>query len=430
MISDIGAMRPACDCDVCSQSAAMSVSGPWGGLLGDLGLSSDDEGAGANHLPHGASAAWAGLLDDLADDIRSVGDEVDMSSAVGLHAPGSQSKEECAAPRVVNIRSFFRPALSLLGPGGVKQDGAVSDSGSDADAHAARPTGNSLQVVPFAGDSACDALFPSGPGYLFVDEVSRLLVVARKCPEQLAALCDPTSVEVNRYWLCSKLHTSSMAMTAQQLGVSEHTAARQKHLCAAGVIAFERQAILRILGDVVSQVPERSGRLISFWWLARYDETPLRFRMCDSVSERVMDIGAKAAHLPSSVGFPSQWKDSVPHKILQSQVSVAMLLYVDGKYIHLWFPMVSWLQAMDSTSDSCYWRAVRQVNLPCDDIARRFERQQRLAVTDGDGAVAKSERGNLYMYPDRSLLHIDCQVHNLAGTRKYTMLLVGDAVAF
>lgn len=65
----------------------------------------------------------------------------------------------------------------------------------------------------------------------------------------------------------------------------------------------------------------------------------------------------------------------------------------------------------------------------CDDLADKFRRKVRLSTTDGDGAVAKAERGNLYAHVDRDLLHIDCRVvHRVPGFRKYTMLVMSSAV--
>lgn len=310
-----------------------------------------------------AAAPWAGLLDGLLDGIVEVGVLADGSAEGGGRGAAG---EGCDAPAlVVASRRFFASALALLRPAAVapragQRDGHDSDESAGEDRH----VGEDLPIVPAQAlarhGQACDALFPVGIGYLFIEEIAQLLRVAREHPGQHKEIFGEILGEVSRLWVCSMTHASPLSVAAEQLGVSEHVVVRQKHFCAAAVLAFERQSVRRICEAVVAQVTERGGVLHTFWWTAGCDETPLRFRMSDSASERVMEEGAKLAHLPSALGFTFQWKDSVPHKILQSQTSIAMLVIIGNRSFHLWLPLTTWLQALDSTGHGCYWRALQQ----------------------------------------------------------------------
>eukprot|EP00972_Heterocapsa_arctica_P014405 2119006-Heterocapsa_arctica.AAC.1 len=68
---------------------------------------------------------------------------------------------------------------------------------------------------------------------------------------------------------------------------------------------------------VTDQLLESGGRCLCFPWHARYDETPLKFRVADTMS---LDTLEKAGvKLRGVCPIPGAFKDRVPHKVLQSQ---------------------------------------------------------------------------------------------------------------
>lgn len=106
-----------------------------------------------------------------------------------------------------------------------------------------------------------------------------------------------------------------------------------------------------------------------------------------------------------------------------------MLVEVSGTLWHSAFPLPCWLQAMDSPQRSCYCNALQQMELQCSEIAARFARHQRLAMADGDAAVANAERGFVRRSTGLRTLHATCQVHRVAGVRSSVMSLVEPVVS-
>ena len=142
-----------------------------------------------------------------------------------------------------------------------------------------------------------------------------------------------------------------------------------------------------------------------------------------------MEQAARGVKRRGACPIPGAFKDSVPHKVMQSEAAVSMLVQTsDRVYWHLVFPLTVWLQCLDSTKGHCYWHALQQLELKCRSIASRFGRTQRLSATDGDGAVAMAERAFDSKSPDLQVLHTTCQVHHCAGIRKKAMALNEPAI--
>eukprot|EP00959_Pyramimonas_sp_CCMP1952_P338271 7083841-Pyramimonas_sp.AAC.1 len=76
------------------------------------------------------------------------------------------------------------------------------------------------------------------------------------------------------------------------------------------------------------------------------------------------------------------------------------------------FDIARWLQSMQRGAGECYSDCLAETHCKqMDEIAKMFERRQRLPMTDGDGAVEKAER-----FIDRGSLSVKCVAHRTANT--------------
>ena len=237
-----------------------------------------------------------------------------------------------------------------------------------------------------------------------------------------AALCA-------RRFLVSKVNVQTNVAEASKLGSSTYKLQRARTHCAAAALLHERLQALEVIHSVVGDVQGRGGELICFSWFTRYDETPLKFRVSDGASLDKFSARVGGATRQLDLGMNPVFQDTVPHKVCQTESGVSMLVRVADEFWQATLHLTCWLQAMDSTRAACYFRALQQTRLSCDEVAKEFRCRQRIASTDGDGAVAKAERAFGRLDKDLLELHASCQVHAAASCRKKAMFIMDNDVS-
>ena len=87
-------------------------------------------------------------------------------------------------------------------------------------------------------------------------------------------------------------------------------------------------------------------------------------------------------------------RDEGMTKILQTELTFAILVEVHGRWKLMSWKVPTPLLAMSGSSADCYWRCVHFLLslLDIDGLAKDFKRVQRLSLTDGDAACEKFER--------------------------------------
>lgn len=372
----------------------------------------------------GLATMWADVEAELAEHFAESGRATESADEASLGAEGQPAFETQAArsrPLVERLQQAWFAAVSWASggpPAGLgheqKHGALVALASEPEERHASH-----LVSRAGVGDLAfrCDAGLSDG-----VWSLARVLDDARGDHDALLEQ-DDASKQALEDILRGEGAIISKTAEAARLGVSIMKLDALKYRCAMLSLLCERAEVLRIMQEVCADVISSGGRCICLSWHARYDETPLRFRMVDGQSFAALSNLAESVGVAGAV-IPGAFQDSVPHKVLQSETSVSMLVQLGcGTFMHMTFPCVVWLQALDSTKGSCYWRAVQDWEVQCGTIAKHFERTQRLSSTDGDAAVAKAERAFAMKYEGLHLLHVGCQVHLCAGIRKKSMSL-------
>lgn len=379
-------------------------------------------------------AAWADVMLDMDLDSGSDGGGGDVDAVVvpDAHMGQAQSGNPAVIAKAVGCNEFLSSVLAALGKVGKHHGAFRAAANLQMVVHAAPSDG--LQIVAAAsggpevdGCSREDDIAMRELPRAALEELVRALELSKDIPGQTAILTDSECLKVARHWMLDKTSLQSAVAAAASLGVTEHRLLSMKNRCCMAAVVLERLEALRAMEGIVADVEASNGELISFYTISRYDETPMKFRIPDDLSR---DCLKKSAKQLDEVSAPLrlQFTDALPQKVLRSQLAVALLVRVRNRLWHFTFPLTCWLQPMATTTHSCYWRALQGQLLACSHISEKFARRQRLASTDGDGAVAKAERGFSKQAGPVDELHILCQVHRSANIRGATMALAKGTV--
>ena len=100
-----------------------------------------------------------------------------------------------------------------------------------------------------------------------------------------------------------------------------------------------------------------------------------------------------------------------PCKILQSRWRYSALFWIAGKYYSIRWNLAIPLQILRNTKGETYSRALNDSGGRYHHLAIQFERYERLAASDGDGAVARAERSQRHLFEERQCKHNECRAH-------------------
>jgi hypothetical protein len=380
----------------------MSDPTTWGYLLSNLCVVSNDYDSGevldgcssTNPLPANTDMPKADNAEE-GHDLHQTGRE---SQNRALDAVASGGKPGPTGPRVAQPCSvFFRSALNMMKmeASGLDKTDCDDDDTTEIEDASARELVLALRDVPDC-EGGNEVLEDVGSGdkalQQMVGETSRLLELAQQVPGQYDLIQDAEARAVARYWLVEKSRLSSLTAEAVALKTTEYRVKISKHRCAMAAIVFERRALVDAMQSIAKDVVKQGGELVAFYWLARYDETPMKFRIPDTTTNRLVSEGGNQFEKSGLTGLRAfELQDALPQKILHSQAGTAMLVRIGEVHFSFHFPLLCWLQALDRTQHSCYFRALQSIEMQCSQLAATFNTQHRLVCTDGDGAVAKAE---------------------------------------
>ena len=157
-----------------------------------------------------------------------------------------------------------------------------------------------------------------------LERISKLFDQFGPTHPELLACRDPEVSKPLRHFWAAKRHVTSKVSEAEQVGVSVFKLDSFRYRCAMAALVYERLEVVSMIRSIVGDIQATGGKLISFSWLFRYDEAPLKFRIADSSSLSLLGKRASHASAHKSRGVPSSFHDTVPHKVLQSQTGVAV----------------------------------------------------------------------------------------------------------
>ena len=101
-------------------------------------------------------------------------------------------------------------------------------------------------------------------------------------------------------------------------------------------------------------------------------------------------------------------------KILESECVVSVLVRMGSVYQEVHFELPCCLQVIDKCSGETYLASHQQSRPFLEDLITKFNRSDRHAMIDSDGAVLRSERALSNTAPHRLLNHMLCRVHRIA----------------
>eukprot|EP00959_Pyramimonas_sp_CCMP1952_P204629 4278938-Pyramimonas_sp.AAC.1 len=134
------------------------------------------------------------------------------------------------------------------------------------------------------------------------------------------------------------------------------------------------------------------SRLMVFYECVQYDETQQRARRKEL--EGCAAVSHHGAIIPTadSAMVQVEQKSNTLMKVLQTNRRYAMMIRHTHSYVLISFDIACWLQSMQRGTGECYHECLTESHCKhMDEISKRFERTQRLPMTDGDGAVEKAE---------------------------------------
>jgi len=212
---------------------------------------------------------------------------------------------------------------------------------------------------------------------------------------------------------------SSDAAVAERLQVSRRKlrARRDRFACAA--VLIQRAACLELVDCCVRQVKAQGGRCMLLSEHPRFDETPMLSRVKDA--DLCFDLGrgrmsAGVGEAPPVVALPLC--ESAVQKILATEWKYGMLFKLDGHYICITWCLVCPVQVMSRATAETYSRCLKVSGLDLSRFYPEFQRVQRVACSDGDLAVAKSERHFAALLSEQAhCLHTVCVVHRAAAMK-------------
>ena len=213
----------------------------------------------------------------------------------------------------------------------------------------------------------------------------------------------------------------TLQVVREETGCTNHEkVGSTKRLLGSAVCQVTQYCLADMLDKLTSAVLAKGGKCIALTYTHRYDETPLKARALTDVacpSEVELGIGMASASVVETSAT----------KIVQHEWAGVALFSVGGQYEAVRFSMPTWLSSADRTTAEVYRHQCLQAQPKMPRIMDRFSRCQRLATTDGDGAIAKAERSMANSDSRSMMMHLTCDVHRVSGIgRKIADLLSAD----
>lgn len=262
--------------------------------------------------------------------------------------------------------------------------------------------------------------------------VSMLSSFVQKCVGDKsfsAVLHDPELEPLLQHYLLEGRLQLSASAEGQALDTSRWALANIRPRLAAAALTHQRLSVLFVLVGICNALVDKPGSsLVCFFERCRYDETPMRARVADLHRPTSMQLAQERGQ-PNPL--PPVCTDNSPQKLFQCEYMVAALIRTRRGYLLWEFPLVTPIQCLDSGRAECYFAALWRSRPNFDDVSRCFSHTMRLACTEGDAALKKTERAMGKQHPHAgSILHTICQVHAAHNARKNVLALLDNTVSF
>ena len=221
---------------------------------------------------------------------------------------------------------------------------------------------------------------------------------------------------------------SSQAAESDRHGVPSKIAASYKTATAAALWCLCRRDLRTMLSHVCSEVSAKGGELLVWTEKLSFDEATMPLRVFDDEVVNSAGHGRAVDESGTQPGrvITTRVSQAAPSKIMQSARWYGCLFRVAGVYLHLQMEVVVPLQIMAAGKADVYYRCIAASCYGLGDIANRFKRKQRLAITDGDGAVALALRA-ISKATGIVNYHSVCDIHKNANGTTRVMAPVDDS---
>lgn len=209
-------------------------------------------------------------------------------------------------------------------------------------------------------------------------------------------------------------HTQTLEKIRMDTGTSSHSKVSElKTLLGVAVVEAERAALVQLLATITERVLSAGGKCLTLTIRYRYDETPLKMR---SMVKLAVDAGADCGDASTSRTAP--FADAGMTKLVQHEIRGGALFFVQGSYEVITFALPAYLRTVDRTTAEVYWRLAQMSELQVGAVADRFQRLQRVAITDSDAAISKAERAIARAEGGQPNLHLTCDIHRASAIAK------------
>ena len=203
-----------------------------------------------------------------------------------------------------------------------------------------------------------------------------------------------------------------------QLEVSRYLLRKCRADAACIRLVLHARDVMVAMTKIIADIKAAGGELVTMTESTRFDETPLKLTVVDDVilqefpdcflGNRETEAALQEVKKSICVCF----KDTAPTKVLQTQRMYGLLVKLEEKYSFITFVAVLPILAMERTTARNYSACSQMMDLlyPADALFTEFKRSQKLVCTDGDGAIARSERARASEFPG-DVLRTVCNVH-------------------
>lgn len=359
-----------------------------GGWSEVLASASDDGGGG-----------WAGIIEDVLAEVDSSAGGWDDVLREEV-APGSEDEGGTRQQPSPPTTSAIVPVVAASACGEI----------------ALRPSNTQAVVQEALGlvRHRC-----AGDDFAIGRSISRLQGLPLDAIYRGSRLFEAETLEI-----CKSLASTDQIMTLRAVRGATNTAkhdkaGRIKCLLGSAVCQAEKYFLCEMLDSLTAAVLEADGACISLTFRHRYDETPLRARaLCET------PLVADSSLVPGSGSAPQVTSVT---KVVQHEWVGCALFFVQGRFELVTFSLPVWLSTVERTTADIYHHLCRDVEPVMPRIMDRFQRCQRLAMTDGDAAIAKAERALAKKRTTVPTLHLSCDVHRLSSIgRRSSDIMASD----
>lgn len=363
-----------------------------------------------------AISPWESLLPSDDDDGHPEAPSTPLaaSGTAGSVAPGPAAAAESSvgsAPEGLRGRASLLPDVGVEAEDEAPCGSVVATSGGDV-----LPSEGALALT--ADDLVLCQLFPSSeelPGF------RDALLASLRAPADR----DPEILSISEE-LCGSSHIRSLAVKAEQAGVSRKKFSSARQRLPALAVAIDRWLRAQLVEGLAAALPQCD--LVFFVDCRSYDETPMRVAIKDSLSSILGHEGEVCEYRGGAIPASMQASDVAVAKVFQTRTSFACIVRIGVRLVTMRGGTATWLQVLDRTTAEIMHRALCATR--CDSPSvEQFATKLALVSTDSYSANMRLESFTREGSAGWGMLHLGCHLHKIATCHSKTFGLVEGVIS-